>query len=434
MAIVAPVRPDALRIKKMTIEEIKNIKIEDFDYPLPDERIARHPLPERDACRLLVSDRGSISHHVFRELPQLIPAGTLLVMNNTRVINARMEFFRASGARIEIFLLEPLAPRDYAVAFQTSRRCVWQCMVGNLKKWKEECLEKQLTIEGKSVTLRAFRHAPLPGNAHEIEFEWDDEGVTFASIVEAAGAIPIPPYLKRESEASDATDYQTVYSRIRGSVAAPTAGLHFTPALLEEMRGAGVDTREVTLHVGAGTFQPVKSDDIGSHPMHTEVFEVHLDLVRKLKEAILEGREVMAVGTTTVRTLESLPLLGIRLMNGDESLKISQWEAYSEPALTVGTAEALAALEEYMVRIGEDTLTASTAIMIAPGFRWRIVKGMVTNFHQPQSTLLLLVSSLLDGDNLQDPLWRRIYREALSHGYRFLSYGDACLFINQSHR
>lgn len=434
MAIVAPVRPDALRIKKMTIEEIKNIKIEDFDYPLPDERIARHPLPERDACRLLVSDRGSISHHVFRELPQLIPAGTLLVMNNTRVINARMEFFRASGARIEIFLLEPLAPRDYAVAFQTSRRCVWQCMVGNLKKWKEECLEKQLTIEGKSVTLRAFRHAPLPGNAHEIEFEWDDEGVTFASIVEAAGAIPIPPYLKRESEASDATDYQTVYSRIRGSVAAPTAGLHFTPALLEEMRGAGVDTREVTLHVGAGTFQPVKSDDIGSHPMHTEVFEVHLDLVRKLKEAILEGREVMAVGTTTVRTLESLPLLGIRLMNGDESLKISQWEAYSEPALTVGTAEALAALEEYMVRIGEDTLTASTAIMIAPGFRWRIVKGMVTNFHQPQSTLLLLVSSLLDGDNLQDPLWRRIYREALSHDYRFLSYGDACLFINQSHR
>lgn len=430
MAAVAPVSPDAFRNKKMTIDEIKNIRIEDFDYPLPDERIARHPLPVRDSCRLLVSDSGRISHHVFSELPRLISPGTLLVMNNTRVINARMEFFRASGARIEIFLLEPLAPRDYAVAFQTSRRCVWQCMVGNLKKWKEECLEKQLNIEDKTVTLRAFRHGALPGNAHEIEFVWDDAGVTFASIVEAAGAIPIPPYLKRESEASDATDYQTVYSRIRGSVAAPTAGLHFTPALLDEMRAAGVETREVTLHVGAGTFQPVKSDDIGSHPMHTEVFEVHLDLVRKLKEALLEGREVMAVGTTTVRTLESLPLLGIRLMNGDESLKISQWEAYREPALTVSTADALAALEKYMERMGEDTLTASTAIMIAPGFRWRIVKGMVTNFHQPQSTLLLLVSSLLDGENLHDPLWRRIYSEALSHDYRFLSYGDACLFKN----
>ena len=414
----------------MTLEEIQNIRIEDFDYPLPDERIARHPLAIRDACRLLVCNRGDISHHIFSSLPDLIPTGTLLVMNNTRVINARMEFFRASGARIEIFLLEPVAPRDYAEAFQTRRSCMWQCMVGNLKKWKDEWLEKRLIIEGKEITLRAIRHNPLPGNSHEVEFEWSDANVTFASIVEAAGAIPIPPYLKRDSEESDSTDYQTVYSRIRGSVAAPTAGLHFTPDLLGRLREGGVETREVTLHVGAGTFQPVKSDDIGGHPMHTEVFEVEVDLVRTLREALESGRNIMAVGTTTVRTLESLPILGIRLLQGDDSLKISQWEAYSDEALATDTIDALKALEDYMESRGEQRLTASTAIMIAPGFRWRIVKGMVTNFHQPQSTLLLLVSSLLDGDNLSDPLWKKIYAEALAGDYRFLSYGDACLFLN----
>ncbi len=414
----------------MEIEEIKNIRIEDFDYPLPDEQIARHPLAVRDACKLLVSDSGKISHNVFSKLPWLIPSGTLLVMNNTRVINARMEFYRASGARIEIFLLEPLQPRDYAVAFQTRHTCIWQCMVGNLKKWKEEWLEKKLVIDGKEVILKAMRHNPLSGNAHEVEFRWSGPDVTFASIVEAAGAIPIPPYLKRESEESDSTDYQTVYSRIRGSVAAPTAGLHFTPELLDQLRENGVETREVTLHVGAGTFQPVKSEDIGGHPMHTEVFEVEFDLVHTLLESIEKGRKVMAVGTTTVRTLESLPILGIQLLNGNESLKIEQWEAYEEKNLVVDTLEALKALEQYMENRGEKRLTASTAIMIAPGFKWRIVSGMVTNFHQPQSTLLLLVSSLLDGDNLQNPLWKKIYKEALENKYRFLSYGDACLFIN----
>ena len=414
----------------MTLQDIKNIRIEDFDYPLPDDRIARHPLADRAACKLLEYADGKVTHHVFCRLPDLIPSGTLLVMNNTRVINARMEFFRSTGARIEIFLLEPIDPRDYAVAFQTRHRCTWQCMVGNLKKWKEESLEKILTIGDRQVTLRATRREALPGNSHAVEFEWNDESITFASIVEAAGAIPIPPYLKRESEESDSSDYQTVYSRIQGSVAAPTAGLHFTPELLDELRAHGVETREVTLHVGAGTFQPVKSDDIGSHPMHTEVFEVELALVRTLCDALESGRRVMAVGTTTVRTLESLPILGMQLMRGDTSLKVNQWEAYSDEALATDTLDALHALREYMERGGEERLTASTAIMIAPGFKWRIVSGMVTNFHQPQSTLLLLVSSLLDGGNLKDPAWRRIYEEALGHGYRFLSYGDACLFIN----
>ncbi|MDE6379345.1 MAG: S-adenosylmethionine:tRNA ribosyltransferase-isomerase [Muribaculaceae bacterium] len=418
----------------MKIEEIKDIRIEDFDYPLPDDRIAKHPLADRDSCKLLRHRDGATTHHIFSELPELLPDGALLVMNNTRVINARMEFFRASGARIEIFLLEPLDPRDYAVAFQTRGRCTWQCLVGNLKKWKDSYLEKTLDIEGRKVALRAIRHEALPGNAHAVEFIWDDPLVTFASIVEAAGNIPIPPYLNRKSEESDSTDYQTVYSRIEGSVAAPTAGLHFTPELLDRIRAKGIETREVTLHVGAGTFQPVKSEEIGGHPMHRETFEVDLDLVRSLREALERGRPVIAVGTTTVRTLESLPLLGIRLMKGDDSMVVGQWEAYGEEALSTDTVESLRALELHMEKEGADHLSAETSIMIAPGFRWRIVGGMVTNFHQPQSTLLLLVSSLLDGDNLADPKWRHIYKEALDKGYRFLSYGDACLFMGDAHK
>lgn len=413
----------------MDIQDIKEIRIEDFDYPLPDERIARHPLAVRDSCKLLRYDGKDTSHHVFSDLPALLEPGSLLVMNNTRVINARMEFHRETGARIEIFLLDPLAPADYAQNFQTRRSCRWSCMVGNLKKWKEERIEKKILVEGREITLAARRIKPMPGNAHEVEFEWTGD-VTFASVVEAAGNIPIPPYLKRDSEASDLTDYQTVYSHIEGSVAAPTAGLHFTPELLEAIRAHGVETREVTLHVGAGTFQPVKSDEIGGHPMHSEVFEVDLLLVKELRSAIETGRQVIAVGTTTVRTLESMPVLGIRLMQGDESLKVGQWEAYSKESLAVSTPDALKALEEYMEKTGQERLTASTEIMIAPGFRWRIVNGLVTNFHQPQSTLLLLVSSLLDGDNLSDPSWRKLYQEALDHGYRFLSYGDACYFTH----
>ncbi|MDE6523042.1 MAG: S-adenosylmethionine:tRNA ribosyltransferase-isomerase [Muribaculaceae bacterium] len=424
----------------MKLEDIKDIHIEDFDYPLPDERIAKHPLADRDACKLLMHADGETSHHTFRELPDLLPEGSLLVMNNTRVINARMEFFRVSGARIEIFLLEPLDPRDYAVAFQTRGRCSWQCLVGNLKKWKDDYLEKNLDINGTCVTLKATRHESLPGNAHAIEFSWDDPSVTFASIVEAAGNIPIPPYLNRKSEDSDSTDYQTVYSRIEGSVAAPTAGLHFTPELLDQIRSRGIETREVTLHVGAGTFQPVKSEEIGEHPMHRETFEISLDLVRTLRQALESGRKIIAVGTTTVRTLESLPFLGIHLLtindqrstiNDQRSAinEIGQWEAYTDENISIDTVDALRALEQYMEKEGMERLSAATSIMIAPGFRWRIVDGMVTNFHQPQSTLLLLVSSLLDGDNLADPTWRQIYQEALDNDYRFLSYGDACLFI-----
>ncbi|MDE6341858.1 MAG: S-adenosylmethionine:tRNA ribosyltransferase-isomerase [Muribaculaceae bacterium] len=407
-----------------TLSDIQNLRIADFDYPLPDERIARYPLADRDRCKLLVFNGKDISHQHFSDLPGLLKPDTLLVMNNTRVINARMEFHKESGARIEIFLLEPLSPRDYAQAFQQRERCVWQCMVGNLKKWKDGSLRKQLTIGGKEVTVSARRGEPLPGNAHAVTFEWDDASVTFASIVEAGGNIPIPPYLNRDTETSDSTDYQTVYSRISGSVAAPTAGLHFTPELLQALRDRGVDTREVTLHVGAGTFQPVKSEEIGGHPMHTEVFGIDLDLVRSLRKALAGGHPVVAVGTTTVRTLESLPILGMKVMQGDESMKIGQWEAYSAEALSLDTDKALAALESFMEHSGLQSMQASTAIMIAPGFRWRIAGGLITNFHQPRSTLLLLVSSFLGGG--KD--WERVYEEALRADYRFLSYGDACFF------
>lgn len=467
----------------MKLQDIKDIRIQDFDYPLPDERIAKYPLSERDTCKLLLHTPTLTEHHTFRELPDLLPPDSLLIMNNTRVINARMEFFRPSGARIEIFLLEPLEPRDYSEAFQTQGRCTWQCLVGNLKKWKDDHLEKTLEINPgadsalrvRPIILTATRHESLPGNAHAIEFTWDDPSVTFASIVEAAGNIPIPPYLNRKSEASDSTDYQTVYSRIQGSVAAPTAGLHFTPELLDRIRKKGIETREVTLHVGAGTFQPVKSEEIGGHPMHRETFEISLNLVRTIRQALETGRKIIAVGTTTVRTLESLPLIGINILRDTERKKacsacapqsqkqtptdtnlviehaphaserinldsglwtldseISQWEAYTDEAQAIDTIEALKAIEQYMTEEGQDHLQAATSIMIAPGFRWRIVDGMVTNFHQPQSTLLLLVSSLLDGDSLSDPTWRQLYQEALDHDYRFLSYGDACLFINDS--
>lgn len=415
---------------------VKDIHISNFDYSLPDEKIARFPLQQRDACKLIVSDgEGGISHHTFVEVPELIDRDTLMICNETRVINARIEFHKSTGARIEVFLLEPHAPADYAVSFAATDRCSWICLVGNRKKWKEGPVEKRLHIDGAGldVTLSALIVGDAPGNGQIIEFSWDNPSVSFAEIVEAAGQIPIPPYLKRESMESDSSDYQTVFSRVQGSVAAPTAGLHFTDTLMSRLEHKGVEVRKVTLHVGAGTFQPVKSETIGDHPMHTETFNVDRTVVSELLDAVRGGRTVLAVGTTSVRTLESLPYLGMLIMEGREDLHIDQWMAYREECAVVPTADALQAILDYMDSRGVDSLTASTAIMIAPGFRWRIVGRMITNFHQPQSTLLLLVSSFLnmnhpepsDSDDLQ---WRKVYREALGNDYRFLSYGDACLF------
>lgn len=415
------------------IDLVKNIRIEDFNYPLPDARIARHPLPQRDACKLIVSDsRGDISHHIFSQLPDMLPQDALMVCNDTRVINARVTFVKPTGASIEVFLLEPVAPNDYVLMFQTQGVCRWKCLVGNKKRWKEGALSKKFMIEGREVTFSAEIAGPLEGNAQEIEFRWSPSDFTFASIIDKAGYIPIPPYLKRESENSDFDDYQTVYSKIKGSVAAPTAGLHFTDRVLEDLKCRGVELQRLTLHVGAGTFQPVKSDTIGEHPMHTETFSIDRQVVEALLKALREGRQIVAVGTTSVRTLESLPYLGRAIACGDRSMNVMQWWPYGQfPYGDFDTISALEALMEYFDEKKCDSLHAATSIMIAPGFKWRIVNRMVTNFHQPQSTLLLLVSSFLDPgvtDAASPELqWKEIYRRALDSDYRFLSYGDACL-------
>lgn len=407
--------------------DVRDIQISDYDYLLPESRIARHPLEERDACRLLVARGTHTEHRKFNELPDILPPGTLMVRNNTRVIHARLPFHKATGAAIEIFLLEPVVPVDYAEAFGSKTGCVWNCLVGNLKKWKEGRVELTVGDAGEQFTLIAEKvEDGVKGSdgSLNIRFAWTDATLSFAEVVERAGRIPIPPYLNRESEQSDTIDYQTVYAAIDGSVAAPTAGLHFTPRLFAELESKGVEVAEVTLHVGAGTFKPVKSVSIGEHDMHTETFVVTGQMLRSVISALEDGRPVVAVGTTSVRTLESLPYLAMNVACGKE-WHVEQWQAYTTPVKD--KEECVALLKSLLNAVEQDGLesrTASTAIMIAPGFEWNVVKGMVTNFHQPCSTLLLLVSSFLGGD-----VWRFVYAEAMREGYRFLSYGDACLFL-----
>lgn len=401
---------------------VTDIKIEDFNYPLPDERIAKHPLADRDRCKLLVRRAdGSLEERVFAELPELLPADSMLVYNNTRVINARLRFRKSgeNGSLIEIFVLEPVKPSDYARNFASTATCSWTCFVGNSKKWKQGALELPLTVEGEALVLRAERES-REGNASVVRFSWDAPGVTFSSIIAAAGEIPIPPYLNRSTEASDAADYQTVYSHIDGSVAAPTAGLHFTPAVLDAIAARGIPRRELTLHVGAGTFQPVKSETIGDHLMHSEFIAVPVSLIRELAAG---ERRVVAVGTTSVRTLESLYHAGRLVAAGRWEGEVPQWAPYDPSLPEMTTSEALSALAEYVEKQRADTFLASTRVIIAPGYRFRVVGGMVTNFHQPQSTLLLLVSAFTGGD------WRPMYDFALARGFRFLSYGDASLLL-----
>ena len=402
--------------------QITDIKIDDFDYPLPDELIARHPLTQRDACRLLVRENdGTLQHRLFSDLPSLLPSDSIMVCNNTRVINARLRFHKpgAAGALIEIFCLEPESPRDYERSFAATGSCSWLCFVGNSKRWKEGALTLDLKIDGKDVRLSAVR-TERRDNASVVQFSWDDSSVTFSKIIDAAGEIPIPPYLNRATEQSDTTDYQTVFNRIEGSVAAPTAGLHFTPRVLDEIDALGIPRRELTLHVGAGTFQPVKSDTIGDHTMHSEFICVDRALIEELAAT---GRKVIAVGTTSVRTLESLYHLGCMVIHGEKPCEVPQWYPYTDHGQDIPTPDALRALAGYLSENGLDRLLASTRIIIAPGYRYRVVRGMVTNFHQPKSTLLLLVSAFTGGD------WRRMYSEALRERYRFLSYGDAQLLL-----
>ncbi len=402
--------------------ETKHIQISDYSYPLPDGRIAKFPIAERDHSKLLVYDRGEVGEDVFYRLPDYLPEGALMVFNNTKVIQARMHFRKETGALVEVFLLEPAEPADYELMFQTAGHCSWFCLVGNLKKWKEGALRRELNINGRHLTLTAARKGEHKG-CHRIDFNWDNPCVSFAEILEAVGELPIPPYLNRETQESDKQTYQTVYSKIKGSVAAPTAGLHFTERVLEALDRRGIDREELTLHVGAGTFKPVKSGEIEGHEMHAEYICVRRQTLEKL---IQHGCAAIAVGTTSVRTLESLYYIGQKLHGhpelAEEQLHVNQWEPYETPN-EITPATAIRNIIDWLELNGLNALHSSTQIIIAPGYDYKIVKMLITNFHQPQSTLLLLVSAFVKGD------WRRIYDYALGHGFRFLSYGDSSLLI-----
>lgn len=383
------------------------ILIADYNYPLPDERIAKYPLPERDHSKLLVYKDGQVSEDRFYNIGDYIAPNALLVYNNTRVIQARLEFFKPTGARIEVFCLEPLAPHDYQLSLSSTTGCTWKCMVGNAKKWHEDPIE----LHAGTHILRAIKGEAI-GNTYAVRFEWDNTNISFAELLDAAGELPIPPYLNRKTEESDLRTYQTVYSRIKGSVAAPTAGLHFTDQVLDDLHQRGIKTEEVTLHVGAGTFLPVKTADANEHTMHTEIIAVPREAIEHIQANL---GHIVAVGTTSMRTLESLYFMGCSRSNS-----VSQFEPYKK-TYTPTTQEAFQSLLDWMDETGQQILHGETQIMIKPGYQFHVVDQLITNFHQPQSTLLLLVSAFVGGD------WHTIYDYALSHDFRFLSYGDSSI-------
>ena len=418
--------------------ETKHIHISDYNYDLPDSRIAKFPVSPRDTSKLLVYRHGEISDDIFYNLPKYLPEKSLMVFNNTKVIQARMHFRKETGALIEVFLMEPAAPTDYELMFQTRGECSWLCMVGNLKKWKEGSLVRTFDVAGSTINFKATMRrdivdAKSGGTNYWVDFAWDNPQVSFAEILDAVGELPIPPYLNRETQDSDKTTYQTVYSKIKGSVAAPTAGLHFTDKVLAAIDAAGVRREELTLHVGAGTFKPVKSEEIDGHTMHTEYVCVRRDSLQTLLDYDCCA---IAVGTTSVRTLESLYYMGVKLeVNPDaaeEDLHVCQWEPYEKADGTpvggnlvdgITPQKAISNIIAWLDKNNLKTLHSSTQIIIAPGYEYKIVKVLVTNFHQPQSTLLLLVSAFLKGD------WHNVYDYALSHDFRFLSYGDSSILI-----
>lgn len=406
----------------MTVKT-KHIRIAEYNYPLPDERIARFPLEKRDESKLLLYRNREISESRFKHLPDYLPENSLIVFNNTRVIQARLLFNKSTGARIEIFCLEPITPHDYALVFQQTERCSWLCLVGNAKKWKEGVLEKELIAEEKKVVLRAQKKESY-GESHLIEFSWNNPELTFAELLDAAGILPIPPYLNRETEEKDLQTYQTVYSKIKGSVAAPTAGLHFTDEVLNELDKKGFLREEVTLHVGAGTFKPVKSETIEAHEMHTEFISVNRSSIEHIKAKL---GSIIAVGTTSVRTLESLYYIGVILSKNPEAtgdeLVVNQWMPYDDANNQLSADKALQLILDYLDRHKADKLLTATRIIIAPGYEFKLVRGIITNFHQPQSTLLLLISAFVKGN------WQSIYDYALEHDFRFLSYGDSSLLL-----
>lgn len=399
---------------------IPELRIEDYNYPLPDERIAKYPLSERDSSKLLRYENGKVSEYVFRDIPGLLPDNAIMVFNDTKVVPARLHFVRPTGARIEIFCLQPVKPEEYNLSFAATDSCTWKCVIGNAKKWKGDVLSLYNPQEDEAVTALKMRAELVlrEGETGIVRFSWDG-GHPFSRVLEICGTIPIPPYLNRESEALDVERYQTLYAKIRGSVAAPTAGLHFTEKVLEEIKARGIDMETVCLHVGAGTFLPVKDSEVSKHSMHREPFVVSLDF---LKDILESGKKIIAVGTTSVRTLESLYYAGVNCIEKGHPEDVEQWAPYTreyEPT----TREAIAALVKYLEDNSLTELKVGTRIIIVPGFKFRLVDVLVTNFHQPESTLILLVSAFVGGD------WRTIYDYALSHDFRFLSYGDSSLLF-----
>lgn len=401
---------------------IPDIRIEDYNYPLPDERIAKYPLAERDSSKLLRYIDGKIDEFVFRQIPELLPSDAVMVFNDTKVVPARLHFVRPTGARIEIFCLQPVKPEEYNISFAATSSCSWKCVIGNAKKWKGDILDLYNPEKAPEIAEMAMkaRLVSREGETGIVEFSWSG-GNPFSRVLEICGTIPIPPYLNRESEAIDSERYQTLYAKFRGSVAAPTAGLHFTQVVLDAIMSKGIDIETVCLHVGAGTFLPVKNSEVAKHPMHREPFVVTLDFLKDLRNS---GKSVIAVGTTSVRTLESLYYIGVSCIETGAPADVDQWAPYTRE-YEWSTEESLDAIIAYMEKNSLDKISAGTRIIIVPGFRFRIVDMLVTNFHQPESTLILLVSAFVGGD------WKTIYDYALSHDFRFLSYGDSSLLYRR---
>ncbi|MBK0402289.1 S-adenosylmethionine:tRNA ribosyltransferase-isomerase [Adhaeribacter sp. BT258] len=402
----------------------KDLQIADFVYELPDERIAKFPLAQRDQSKLLSFKAGNITDHIFQEVADLLPANSLLLFNDTKVVQARLFFTRATGSVVEVFCLEPVSPTsEIQQAMQQTGSCVWRCMVGNAKKWKEPVLELPFQYQGKNAILKAEKTAQETGS-YLVQFSWEPAELTFAEVLAGAGNLPLPPYFKRDATEADQSRYQTVYARQEGAVAAPTAGLHFTPKIFEKLKAKGIKTAYLTLHVGAGTFKPVKAEKMADHDMHAEQIIVSKTLIEQLLGHF--PNPVIPVGTTSMRTLESLYWLGVKLRENPDlkisKLEVNQWQPY-EAKSDFPVTEALQAILTFLAQNDTDFLPASTQIIIAPGYEFKICSGLITNFHQPGSTLLLLVSALV-GEN-----WKKIYAHALANNYRFLSYGDSSLLM-----
>ena len=401
---------------------IPEIHIKDYNYPLPDERIAKYPLPKRDSSKLLKYNEGRVSEHIFKDLPELLPENSIMVFNNTKVVPARLHFKKTTGAHIEIFCLEPVLPEEYNMAFASKEKCRWKCILGNAKKIKNEPLflynpnnDKLIDEMGLSASI-----VERDGQTAIIEFKWKNS-TPFSNVLDVCGTVPIPPYLNRKTESIDTERYQTLYAISRGSVAAPTAGLHFTESVLKEIRNKNIDMENVCLHVGAGTFLPVKSSTVSEHPMHREPFVVTLELLEKM---VCRDKKIIAVGTTSVRTLESLYYAGVSCIEQGRPKDVEQWAPYTRE-YQYSTEEAIGALIQYLKANKMDELRLGTKIIIVPGFKFRLVNILITNFHQPESTLILLVSAFVSGD------WKTIYNYALSNNFRFLSYGDSSLLFRK---